>query len=60
MSILDALACRFLKVFCYKTFTTTPQSLRGNRVEQETVEILMQQYEPSQNVFQSDNFHVSN
>ena len=45
MSILDPLSCGFLKVFCYKTFTITPQSLRGNRLKKKTGKILMQQYE---------------
>ena len=58
MSILDPLSCGFLKAFCYKTFTTTPQSLRGNWIKQQTGEILMQQCESFQNVFQADNCHV--
>ena len=53
MSILDPLSCGFLKAFCYKTFTATPQNLRGNRIKQQTGAILMQQYESFQNVFQS-------
>ena len=57
MSILDPSSCGFLKAFCFKTFTTTPQSLRGNRIKEQTGEILMQQYESFQNVFQSDYFH---
>ena len=58
MSVLDPLSCGFLKAFCYKTFTATPQNLTGNRIKQQTGEILMQQYESFQSVFQSDNFHV--
>ena len=58
VSILDPLSRGFLKAFCYKTFTATSQNLRGNRIKQQTGEILMQQYESFQSVFQSDNFHV--
>ena len=58
MSVLDPLSCGFLKAFCYKTFTATPQNLTGNRIKQQTGEILMQQYESFQSVFQPDNFHV--
>ena len=58
MSILDQSSCGFLKAFCYKTFLTTPKSLTGNCIKQQTGGILMQQYESFQNVFQSDNFHV--
>ena len=58
MCILDPLSCGFLKAFCYKTFTTTLQSLRGNRIKQQAGEILLQQYESFQNVFRADNFHV--
>ena len=58
MSILDPLSCGFLKAFCYKTFTATPQNLRGNRIKQQTGAILMQQYESFQNISQSDNCHV--
>ena len=58
MSILDLLSCGFLKAFCYKTFTATPQNLRGSRIKQQTGVVLVQQYESFQNVFQSDKFHV--
>ena len=56
MSLLDPLSCGFLKPFRYKTFTATHQSLRGNRIKQQTGRIFMQKYDSAGMFFSQRTF----